>query len=236
MKLVIKFPTRSRPEKFKKVLTKYIDYLSGNHEVRFVITSDSDDESMNNDEMKMWFDEIKTKVDLDVFYGENKTKVEAVNANLENETGDVLLVASDDMIPAALNYDDIIFSGFQQIFPNYDGALKFHDGLRNDNLMTLPCLGWNLYTAIGHVYHPEYTSLYCDNEQTQLCASLGKLAVSDMCIIRHEWVPADHNNADDLHKRNESFYKEDGDVFRRRSENKFDMDTVREKLNEKVTN
>ena len=52
MKLVIKFPTRSRPHKFKPLLDKYIDFLSGKHDVRFVITMDEDDETMNNDDIK----------------------------------------------------------------------------------------------------------------------------------------------------------------------------------------
>lgn len=237
MRLVIKFPTRSRPEKFKNVLNKYIDYLSGGNEVRFVITCDNDDSTMNNPEMRNWFEQIKNKVDLDVFYGDSKTKVQAVNANLDNEFGDVLLVASDDMVPAALNYDAIIADAFNQMFPNYDGAIKFNDGLRNDQLMTLPCIGWNLYKAIGHVYHPDYISLYCDNEQTRVCGMLNKLAISDICIARHEWIPgvyADgtvNKNADALHQRNESFYSSDLEVFKRRIEKNFDLEFVKNKLN-----
>jgi len=230
MKLIVKMATRSRPEKFKTVLQKYIDFLSGENEVRFVITCDLDDETMNNDEMREWFEETRKSVDLVYRYGHSKSKVEACNADLEDEDGDVLLVTSDDMIPAAMNYDSIIAQGFAEVFPNYDGAIKFNDGLRNDALMTLPCLGWKLYKAIGHCYHPDYTSLYCDDEQTRLCGILGKLAVCEMIIARHEWIPGDHENADDLHKRNESYYGVDGEVFKRRAENNFDVDEVRERL------
>ena len=55
-KLLVKFPTRSRPEKFKEVLQKYINNLSGTVKVRFVITVDNDDETMNTKEMRAWFD------------------------------------------------------------------------------------------------------------------------------------------------------------------------------------
>ena len=205
MKLIVKMATRSRPEKFKLVLKNYIDFLSGEHDVRFVITCDLDDETMNTEEMRAWFEETRKSVDLVYRYGNSTSKVEACNADLEDETGDVLLVTSDDMIPAAMNYDSIIAQGFDEIFPNYDGAIKFNDGLRNDALMTLPCIGWKLYKAIGHCYHPDYTSVYCDDEQT-------------------------HENSDDLHKRNESYYGVDGEVFKRRSENNFDIDEVRERL------
>ena len=230
MKLIVKMATRSRPEKFKTVLQQYIDFLSGENEVRFVITCDLDDETMNTDDMREWFEETRKSVDLVYRYGHSKTKVEACNADLEDEDGDVLLVVSDDMMPAAINYDSIITQGFAEVFPNYDGAIKFNDGLRNDALMTLPCLGWKLYKAIGHCYHPDYISLFCDDEQTRLCGMLGKLAVCEMIIARHEWIPGDHENADDLHKRNESYYGVDGEVFKRRAENNFDVDEVRERL------
>ena len=135
------------------------------------------------------------------------------------------------MVPIMQGYDDMIAQAFDQIFPNYDGAIKFHDGLRPDNLMTLPCLGWKLYEAFGYIYHPDYESLYCDNEQTKVCMALNKLAVSDICIIQHQWVPGNHETADELHKRNESFYIKDGIIFENRMKNNFDYDAIQNKLN-----
>jgi len=232
MKLIVKMATRSRPEKFKNVMQRYFDFLSGKHEVRFVISCDEDDETMNNDEMKSWFEEVKKTQDLKYVYGHSKNKIQACNADLDDEIGDVLLVASDDMVPVANAYDDIIYQAFQQTFPEYDGAVKFNDGLRNDMLMTLPCLGWKLYKAIGHVYHPDYTSVYSDNEQTQICHMLQKLAVTPACIIKHQWVPGNHELADDLHQRNENpeMYEKDKKVFDRRSKMMFEVDKVRERL------
>ena len=132
MKLIVKMATRSRPEKFKSVMQRYFDFLSGKHDVRFVISCDEDDETMNNDDMKSWFEETKKTYDLKYVYGHSKNKVEACNADLDDEVGDVLLVASDDMVPVMENYDDIVYQAFQQTFPDYDGAVKFNDGLRNE--------------------------------------------------------------------------------------------------------
>ena len=67
MKMIVKMATRSRPKKFIDVMQRYFEYLSGNHEVRFVITCDLDDETMNNEEMKSWFSNAKRKNDIDVF-------------------------------------------------------------------------------------------------------------------------------------------------------------------------
>lgn len=223
-KLVIKFPTRNRPEKFKAVFQKYIDMISGKHEVEFRVTMDSDDSTMNNPEMIKWFDEKANKNNIKYFYGNSKTKIEACNANMEDAQGDVLLLASDDMVPQVQNYDEVIFDTFQKTFPNFDGAIKFWDGLRpkEDMLMTLTVMGFPLYKKFGYIYHPSYKSLYCDNEQTQVCFMLRKLAISHTCIIKHVWTPQPF---DQLHARNENsdMYSIDGKTFQERLARNFDL-------------
>tara|TARA_R100001082_G_scaffold109370_1_gene86408 strand:- start:2110 stop:2796 length:687 start_codon:yes stop_codon:yes gene_type:complete len=222
-KLLIKFPSRNRPDKFKKVLRKYIDFLSGNHDVRFVISMDEDDKKMNTKDIKTFLKRLrKGGVDLVYHYGNSKSKVEACNANMENENADVIMLISDDMIPQLRNYDDVIFEYFSKAFPDFDGGIKFHDGLRNDILMTLPIIGWKVYEKWGYIYHPDYTSLYCDTEQTFALQIMGKLAAVDICLAKHEWTPEPF---DELHARNENaqMYHKDGAVFQRRKMNNFDV-------------
>ncbi len=88
--------------------------------------------------------------------------------------------------------------------------------------MTLPLLGFPLYRKFGYVYHPDYRSVYCDNEQTMVCAMLGKLAVVSQCIIRHEWTG---EHFDVLHARNEAveLYDRDRAVLARRHAAGFDI-------------
>ena len=111
-KLLVKFPSRNRPDKFKNILDDYTSKVSGKHEVRFVISMDSDDPTMNNDEIKNYLEGKRDEgVDLVYYYGESKTKVEACNANMDGETFDVLLLISDDMALNSDNYDEIIIIG-----------------------------------------------------------------------------------------------------------------------------
>lgn len=212
-KLLIKFPTRNRPEKFKRVYQQYYDYLSGNHDIKFVISMDNDDPTMNNPQMREWLDNHPSNKKYN--YSDNKSKIQAVNADLNNESADVLLLASDDMIPQIKGYDDIIFKEFELYFPSFDGAIKFNDGLRSDDLMTLCVMGWKNYTDLGYIYHPDYTSLYADTEQTIYFKKLNKLAVSPTCIIKHEWTS---HPWDELHARNENtqMYMKDKVVFDKR--------------------
>lgn len=226
-RLVIKFPTRNRPEKFKSIFSRYLTFLSGRHDVRFILTMDEDDATMNNSEMRQWIDTQAKNAQIEYFYGQSKSKIEACNANLEGVEGDVLMLASDDMIPVQMGYDEVIAQVYKQEFPDYDGAIKFWDGLRpkEDPLMTLTVMGFPLYKQFGYIYNPEYKSLYCDNEQTQVCAALGKLRRCDICIVQHQWTGKPW---DALHARNENaeMYRVDGETFKRRAANKFDMETM----------
>lgn len=128
----------------------------------------------------------------------------------------MLMLASDDMIPVQMGYDEVIAQVYKQEFPDYDGAIKFWDGLRpkEDPLMTLTVMGFPLYKQFGYIYNPEYKSLYCDNEQTQVCAALGKLRRCDICIVQHQWTGKPW---DALHARNENaeMYRVDGETFKR---------------------
>lgn len=223
-KLLVKFPSRNRPEKFKTRLNEYIGACSGKHQVRFVISMDEDDETMNTDDIKKFLDELKSNqgVDLVYHYGDSKTKIEACNADMDGETFDVLLLISDDMVLQQTNYDDIIYEAFQETFPDYSGGIKFSDGLRRDVLMTLPIIGRKIYEKWGYIYNPEYTSIYCDTEQTEVLYRMKKFAVSDMCLAKHEWTSEPF---DELHARNENrqMYEKDGAVFEARKTRNFDL-------------
>ena len=59
MKILIKFPTRQRKKVFFNTLNKYYDYLDDLDNVKFVITCDTDDETMNNKEVKELLDGYK---------------------------------------------------------------------------------------------------------------------------------------------------------------------------------
>ena len=52
--------------------------------------------------------------------------------------------------------------------------------------MTFSILGRELYKEFGYIYHPDYKSLYCDNEFTEEINRMGKIAYIDKEIVRHE--------------------------------------------------
>lgn len=231
MRMVIKFPTRGRPQKFVGVLDKYINFLSGMHDVHFVISFDHDDPSMNNDNMWSLFSRLNAQLNgrIHAICGKSTGKISAINNDLDvvrRLNPDVILLASDDMIPVQGGYDDIIAKGMAKFFPDTDGVLWFNDGFSGGNrLITLSILGRKYFERFGYLYYPGYKSVFCDNEFTDVAKILGKVVFIDQVIIQHQWVGATAPDA--LHAHNESpeMYAHDKPLYEERLARNFDLKT-----------
>ena len=132
MKLLIKFPTRSRKNKFFKVLRQYQNMCADLDNTHFLITLDNDDESMNPLDVEDIFNTFKN---IKVIYGNSDSKIHAVNRDIElvNEW-DIVLLASDDMTPKVKGYDNIIRNKMKEFYPDTDGILWFNDGHQGNKL------------------------------------------------------------------------------------------------------
>lgn len=227
--LLIKIPTRSRPSQFFQVLDKYYENLSGEVPYLFLITCDVDDETMNCPEVR---NRLMNYPNLDVYYSENRSKVEAYNRDINDYVDwfDILLITSDDMIPVIYGYDKIISEHMQTNFPDLDGVLNFNDGYINDILNTYPIIGKKYYQRFNYVYHPAYTSLWCDNELTVVSRILGKEAAFDDVIIYHNHPCWTGSSSDALLQHNESFFQQDKAIYEKRQAHSFDLDenTIRQ--------
>ena len=217
-KILIKFPTRNRPEKFLKTLNQYYSMVNDIDNIRVIVTCDADDVSMNNSEM---ISTLNTFKNLSYFFGNNETKIEAINADMVDDF-DILILGSDDMIPVFDGYDSLIRNLFAEHFPDGDGVLWFDDGTQGNRLNTLCIMGKKYYDRFGYIYHPSYKSLYCDNEFTEVSKRLGKVIFIDKCIIRHEHPNNDISLTDELYLKNDSYLEEDKKTFMRRLNRNFD--------------
>lgn len=209
MKLLIKFPTRSRPDKFFKVLDLYYNNLTDSN-FEFIISCDVDDETMNNTNVK---ERLKQYKNLKYCFEPNKSKVEAINNNLENAEFDIILLASDDMVPVKKGYDSIIKKEMFQHFPDTDGVLWFNDGFQGPNLNTLCILGKKYYERFNYIYNPSYKSLYCDTEFTVVSKNLNKVKYLDDIIIAHQQYSIVKEQPDNLYVKNDSLEPRDKAIF-----------------------
>ena len=219
MKILIKFPTRNRKNKFFEVLQKYYDFATDLSKIEFLITLDYDDESMNNQEV---IDKLKSYKNLKFVFGKSNNKIHAVNRDIELGDWDIILLASDDMIPIEKGYDEQIRFNMTINYPNTDGILWFNDGNRKD-LNTLCILGKKYYERFGYIYHPDYKSLWADNEFMTVGNLLKKQIFIDRVIIHHQHPDWGYGGRDNIHSLNSNHDMEDRMVFQRRQKINFGL-------------
>ena len=220
------FPSRSRPDKFFSVLDN-IKNLSAKKGYSIIISLDIDDESMNNFEVMgkiNGYENIGATV-----YKTSIGKVNAINRDIDliPEDTDIVILMSDDMVFTQWGFDDIIRTDMQKYFPDSDGVLHYPDGTPvQDKIITMSIMGYKYFKRFNYIYHPEYTSLWCDLEFTEVAKKLGKYKyLPNTHILKHNhsvWSGG-KEKYDALMTRNESFYHKDKEVYFKRLANNFDL-------------
>ena len=231
MKLLIKFPTRNRPEKFLFTLFQYVSKCKNRKDTKFLFTLDHDDPTANTDEFTDDLHEICGDMEYDIAYGYSKNKIDAVNRDMDEYPlhfkWDILLLASDDMLPCVRGYDTIIREKMMEHYPDLDGVLWFNDGYAGEKLNTLVCMGRKYYERFGYIYHPSYKSFFCDNEFMDIANELGKQTYFPLCIIRHQH-PANTRDVleDELYKQNNKYWNEDERTYYHRKHYEYDISVL----------
>lgn len=221
MKLLIKFPTRNRPAKFIKILKTYYSLLD-DKSTKFIVSCDNDDETMNNDGMKEYINDL-TDINIDIFYNDNKSKIEAVNANMDNVEFDIVLLASDDMVPEVQGFDTIIKNKMAEHYSDTDGVLWFNDGYQGNRLNTLCILGKKYYDRFGYIYHPDYFSVWCDNEFMDVANILKKQTYFEQVIIEHKHPDWGFGGRDGIHINNIKNENKDKNTYLKRKSVNFEL-------------
>ena len=221
MKLLVKFPTRNRKNKFFKVLRQYQNLCEDLDNTYFLITLDNDDESMNSSDVEDIFNTFKN---VKVIYGTSNSKIHAVNRDIELVNDwDIVLLASDDMTPKVKGYDNIIRNKMKEFYSDTDGILWFNDGHMGNKLNTFCILGKKYYKRFNYIYHPDYKSCWSDNEFMEVGKILKKQTYIDSVIIKHEHPDWGYGNRDQIHTNNINDYQYDLGVYNRRKEINFEL-------------
>ena len=218
MKLLIKFPTRSRRKQFFETFNKYQEYIS-EPTTRFLITIDEDDSDMNNDEVLAI---LESYDNVSFVIGQSNSKIHAINRDIDtSEDWDIILLASDDMIPQVKGFDKVINTLMNANYPDTDGILFFNDGFKGQELNTLCILGKKYYERFNYIYYPEYKSVWSDNEFMSVGNILEKQTYFDEVIIEHEHPDWGFGGKDSIHIKNVENETHDKNLFLNRQSNKF---------------
>lgn len=208
MNILVKLPTRERPERFREVLGGWVRNCKRPERVTWLFSFDMDDPSMEG------FDDLPEN--SIVVYGASNSKVHAINRDIPQvkTPWDVLLVLSDDMHCARSDWDEAIEADID----SPDQLLWYYDG-KQEHICTLPLMTRVYYDRFGYVYHPDYLSVFCDNEQTDVAQQLGLLKYISTPLAVHVH-PANFTGVlkDALYERNETgkIWKRDQSTWKNR--------------------
>src|ERR1700749_2547038 len=184
MNLLIKYPSRTRPERFFDGLDSIYHNIADKDRFHVACTLDTDDLSMNNANI---IDRIKSYENASIQWGESKSKIHAINRDMPDYNWDILMVFSDDM--------RITFWGFDQIIRGLiPASLDLHLCLpEQDEKGQIPVLyiaGRTFYNRLGFIYPPEYKSLFCDVEMKEVAEELGCYKFENIPGIFSHLLPA----------------------------------------------
>jgi hypothetical protein len=197
MKILFKFTSRNRPNKFFDTINNILTNLYSAKEEDYIIlcSLDYDDETMNNPMVHQKIKDIQQYNNIQVEWGYSKSKIDAINRDVNKvKDWDILINVSDDMVFQFYGFDTFIRSVFKENYPDLDGCPCFWDGYVQSEFITLSVLGRKFYDRFGYIYHPEYKNVYCDNEQTDVAKMLGKfIFIKDPLMVKHEH-PANNTN------------------------------------------
>lgn len=218
MKLLIKFPTRDRKNKFFETFKRYQEFITEST-TKFLISIDENDTSMNTTEV---ISELKSYSNTQVIVGVSENKIHAINRDMDIVNDwDIILLASDDMVPQVKGFDKIINTLMSSNYPDTDGVLFFNDGFKGKELNTLCILGKKYYERFNYIYYPGYKSTWSDNEFMMVAEKLNKQTYFPMVIIKHEHPDWGYGQHDVIHKMNHENFIHDKTLFLERNKNNF---------------
>lgn len=179
MNVLVKFPSRGRPERCAQVLREMHERQTD--AVTYLLSLDTDDPKLPQ------YTNTIEGMDVNTVVGHSTDKVSAINRDV-NECGiewDVLVVASDDMWPVVDGWDEVIRGDMSEHFPDLDGMLWYSDGHTHDKLYTMPIMGRRYYRRFGYVYNPAYRSFFCDDEMMAIAKAHDKVKYIDRVLFEH---------------------------------------------------
>lgn len=200
------------------MFTRYVGTATDKKNIEFIITYDRDDYHMTEAVINK---AVSLHHNIKAFKGTSVGKIHACNRDIEYaQDWDIIVLASDDMIPNCIGWDDIIRNSMTQNYPDLDGVLYFPDGYTALNTMCI--MGRKYYNRFGYIYNPDYISLWADNEFMEVADNLKKQKKFTQILFKHEH-PANKNGAgnDSLYVQNDKYYSNDRITYMERKQKNF---------------
>lgn len=190
MKILVKFPSRERPDRFFASLDSIYNNVHRGDLLYVLVTIDTNDATMNNEDVINRMGQYKN---LQVIAGDSTSKIHAINRDMElipelfpeAADWDIVVVMADDQQFCVPDFDEYIRGEMQVAFPDTDGYLHFWEKDSHTALNVMTIKGRKYYERFGFLYDPRFKSLWVDNLQMEIAKMLGKYRFVHFEIFRH---------------------------------------------------
>jgi len=213
--ILYKLTSRSRPANMYRAYKSVVD--NATIEWRMILSVDADDATtLNSDEFKQM--QWDSKVSIHV--GTSKSKIDAINRDVPQSEWDILVNLSDDQIFTKRGFDEVIAQCGKDEF------LHLPDGHVNELLPTMSVMGYDYYKRFNYIYHPDYVSLWCDNEQMDVAKELGCYKYVNEHVFEHLHPAWTGEKPDAQLEHTQKFYRQDERTYRKRKSLGFPIQSV----------
>lgn len=212
MKILVKFPSKERPDKFLFALNRLKELANHPKELQFIVSID------NNDRFRSTYNQYCLRSNIPIYFGDSKNKIDACNRDMVfAKDWDIALLMSDDMIAQFRGWDDILRREMSEHFHDLDGVLFHSDGYLHKRLNTMCIVGRKWYDRKGYFYYPGYGGFCCDSEFMFVSQLEGKSFYSDQVLFKHDHPQNNKNIKNDrLYLVNDIHYIKDVPLYKER--------------------
>lgn len=207
MKISLLHPSRARPDKAVKTMINWLTKCNTDN-FEHILSIDSDDPHplryINNFPNHKFF-----------LVNDNKSVVEATNQAAKVSTGDILIYLSDDF-DCTNEWDKLIEKEFEGVTKPM--ILKVDDCLQKFDVavLTIPIMNRAMYEKLGYFWHPEYKSMFVDEDLYWTANKLGALKLAPHLKFPHNHVSIGKAPDDDTYRRSALNWNQGKAVFARR--------------------
>ncbi len=193
MKISLVHPSRSRLKRAEEAIAEWRGNASGAHQLEHIFSVDTDDPDLEG------YRQLAARCGSRLEVHPNGRMVAAMNRGAEAASGDVIVAMSDDFgCPPA--WDTAIVDA---IGGRERAAVLVHDGV-NARILTIPIMTAAFYRHLGYVYHPDYVSMWADDDLTEVAKREGALVDARHLLFPHRHMFVSLAPADATYARQNS--------------------------------
>ena len=199
-------PSRSRPKKAYETALKWVD-KSGldTKDIDYILSLDSSDPMLKEYYLEWSCEEIN----------DNKSVVEATNNAAKVSTGNILIYLSDDF-DCPENWGLSVLKEFEG--EDKPTLLKVDDCLQKFDVpvLTIPMMNRALYERLGYFWHPEYKSMFVDEDLYWTTRKLGALKFAPHLKFEHQHVSVGKSPDDETYRNSAKNWDQGKALFAKR--------------------